>query len=59
MDNAATFVPPMAPEQWTTTLTRTSREPTLMAELSDKALERAKQFSWDNTVKKTWQVLLG
>jgi len=57
MDNTAVFVLPMASEDWSTALTRAAREPMVMSELSTKALERVKQFSWETTTKNTWEEL--
>ncbi|MFA6132167.1 MAG: glycosyltransferase family 1 protein [Patescibacteria group bacterium] len=57
MCEAAEFVPPMAPDQWAAALTRTAREPGILDNLSTKGLACVKQFSWDKTVKQTWEAL--
>lgn len=57
MDKAVMLAPPNAPEQWAAALTRVAREPEVVADLSAKGLERAKNFSWEAAAKKTWEAL--
>lgn len=57
MGEAALFVSPDQPEQWTSALKKIITDQSLVAGLSAKGLERTKSFSWSSTVKKTWETL--
>lgn len=57
MEGAALFVRPEAPEQWAAALMRLAREPGLLSELSTRGLERTKNFSWEETARKTFEYL--
>lgn len=57
MDEVALFVRPEAPEQWAAALVRAVREPALLSELSTRGLARAKNFSWEETARKTFEYL--
>jgi len=54
--DAALCVDPHQPEAWTAALARMCRDASLRADLSARALERARQFSWTRMVQETVQV---
>lgn len=55
--NAGVMVDPYDVDAIADGLLRLVEDSTLRAELSHKGLERAKQFSWEKTAERTWQVL--
>jgi glycosyltransferase involved in cell wall biosynthesis len=50
-------VPPGDSAAWVNALEKVIRDPVLVAELSKKGLEKAKQFSWSATAETTWEEL--
>ena len=57
MGETALFVPPADVEAWARAMERVVDDVALRSSLAQKGMERAKQFSWDKTAQKTWEVL--
>jgi glycosyltransferase involved in cell wall biosynthesis len=55
--DAGLFVAPGEPEAWAHALERIVKDGTLRSELIAKGADRVKQFSWEQTAEKTWEVL--
>lgn len=57
--DAGLLVPPEEPEAWAHALERIVKDGTLRTGLIAKGAERIKQFSWQKTAERTWEVLKG
>jgi glycosyltransferase involved in cell wall biosynthesis len=55
--NAAVLVDPLAVEDIGLAMVRIVEDVVLRRELHTAGLERAKQYSWDEAARKTWDVL--
>lgn len=51
--DAAAYVDALDPEAWATELSRLTAAPNLMPQMAARARERARLYSWDETVRKT------
>jgi alpha-1,3-rhamnosyl/mannosyltransferase len=58
LGGAAIFVSPKDTESWEQAMERIAKDSNFVSELSQKGLERAKNFSWEATVEKTIKALI-
>lgn len=54
--DAALLVDPQDVDAISSALTRLAGEPSLRADLAQRGLERARQFTWESAVDRTWQL---
>lgn len=56
-DGVAMFCDPRDPEAWERAVRRAAADPQIRAEMQDRGLERAQQFTYENTARGTLRVL--
>lgn len=55
--DSALYVAPEKPEAWSDVMSRVVEDSELRKVLSEKGLEHVKNYTWDKTALKTWEVL--